>query len=82
MEQTTEVRGQRLEVRIKAIPNPFTSYATIPGHEGEHFALYDIAGRMVGTYKGSQVGRDLRAGVYFIRSLERKAGMGRIVKIR
>jgi len=54
--ETAEVRGQRLEVRIKATPNPFTSFATIPRHEGEHFALYDIAGRKVGTYRGEPAG--------------------------
>ena len=73
---------------LRITPNPFTSFATLPGHETERFALYDIAGRKVGTYKGERIGMDLRPGVYFIRSLEREAGprsegrLGRIVKIR
>ena len=82
MEQTTEVRGQRLEVRVMATPNPFISFTKILGHEAERFALYDISGRRVGTYKGERIGGDLRPGVYFIRALEGKAGLGRIVKVR
>jgi photosystem II stability/assembly factor-like uncharacterized protein len=82
VEETTEDRGQRLGIRLLAIPNPFTSFARIPGHEAERFALYDIAGRRVGTYKGERIGMDLRPGVYFIRALDREAGLGRIVKIR
>jgi len=68
--------------RLKIIPNPFVSFATVLGHEAERFALYDISGRRVGTYKGEQIGMDLWPGVYFIRSLDRKAGLGRIVKVR
>jgi hypothetical protein len=82
VEQATEVRGQRLEVRIKATPNPFTSYATIPGHEGEHFALYDITGRRVGTYRGDRVGGDIGPGVYFLRRLDGGTPPVRIVKVR
>jgi hypothetical protein len=79
-----ETRGQG----VTAKPNPFTSFTRISGHEGERFALYDIAGRRVGTYRGERIGMDLRPGVYFIRALERKAGprsegrLARIVKIR
>jgi hypothetical protein len=88
VEEKTEEIVNRIETSLKATPSPFTNYATIPGHEGERFALYDITGRKVGTYKGERIGMDLRPGVYFIRSLERKAGprsegrLGRIVKIR
>jgi hypothetical protein len=80
--ETGEERDQRLGVSIKATPNPFSSFATVPGYETERFALYDIAGRRVGTYKGERIGMDLRPGVYFIRALEGKAGLARIVKIR
>jgi hypothetical protein len=82
VEENAECRGQMLEVRLTATPNPFTSFATVPGHSSDRFALYDIAGRRVGTYKGERIGMDLRPGVYFIRSLERKAGLVRIVKVR
>ena len=67
---------------IRATPNPFTSYATIPGHEGEQFSLYDITGKMVGTYSGNRVGEGLAPAVYFIR-LGGEQGMSlRIVKVR
>jgi hypothetical protein len=46
------------------------------------FALYDISGRRVGTYRGDRIGEGLRAGVYFVRALEGKAGLARIVKVR
>lgn len=88
VEETAGVRGQGLGVRVTTRPNPFISFATVPGHEAERFALYDITGRRVGTYKGDRIGMGLRPGVYFIRALEREAGprsegrLGRIVKIR
>ena len=63
-------------------PNPFISFATVQEHKGERFVLYDISGRKVGIYKRNRIGEGLAPGVYFIRSLERKAGLGRIVKIR
>jgi hypothetical protein len=75
-------RGQKLEVRITAKPNPFTSFATVPGHEGERFKLYDVMGRMVGTYKGDRIGEGLAAGVYFLRSSDNKDKPLRIVKVR
>ena len=81
-EQRTEVRSQKIGNRVTARPNPFVAYATIPGHVAERFALYDIAGQRVGTYKGDRIGMDLRPGVYFIRALDRKAGLARIVKLR
>ena len=63
-------------------PNPFTSFATIPGCESERFALYDIAGRRVGMYKGNKVGEGLRAGVYFLKREGEPGQPERIVKIR
>jgi len=81
-EQKAEVRGQKLEVRLKPRPNPFTFFATLPGHEAERFALYDVSGRRVGVYRGDRIGEGLRAGVYFIQALEGKAGLARIVKVR
>jgi hypothetical protein len=68
--------------QLKATPNPFTSFANIPGHEGERFALYDISGRKVGTYRGDRIGEGLSPGVYF---LSPKGGSDRpirIVKVR
>jgi hypothetical protein len=67
---------------FKVIPNPFVSFARIPGHEADLLALYDVSGRRVGTYKGDRIGERLKAGVYFIRA----DGLGtktlRIVKVR
>jgi len=67
---------------FSVFPNPFTSFTTVPGQSSDRFTLYDISGRRVGVYKGDRIGEGLRAGVYFIRALEGKAGLVRIVKIR
>jgi hypothetical protein len=80
--ETARVRGQRLEVRITATPNPFTSFATLPGHEAERFSLYDISGRKVGTCRGDRVGEGLAPGVYFLRSSDSRDKPLRIVKVR
>ena len=80
--ETAEVRGQGLGIRATAKPNPFTSFATLPGHEAERFTLYDVSGRRVGTYKGDRIGEGLGAGVYFIRSSDSKDRPLRIVKVR
>jgi parallel beta-helix repeat protein len=66
----------------RACPNPFTSFATLPGHEAERFSLYDISGRKVGTYKGDRVGEGLSAGVYFLRTADGSSKPLRIVKVR
>ena len=68
--------------RLKATPNPFISFTSVIGHERDHFALYDVSGRRVGTYKGDRIGEGLVPGVYFLRALEGKTGLARIVKIR
>jgi len=67
---------------FSVVPNPFVSYTTLPGCSSERFALYDISGRRVGVYKGDRVGEGLAPGVYFIRALESKNGLVRIVKTR
>jgi hypothetical protein len=66
----------------RACPNPFTSFATLPGHEAERFSLYDITGRKVGTYKGNQIGYGLSPGVYFLRTADGSSKPLRIVKLR
>ena len=68
--------------RLRITPNPFASFARIPGHETERFALYDITGRKVGTYKGNRVGEGLAAGVYFLRTADKASKPLRIVKLR
>jgi hypothetical protein len=67
---------------FSVVPNPFTSFATIPGHSSDPFTLYDISGRKVGFYKGDRIGEGLAAGVYFIRSSNTKDKPLRIVKVR
>jgi hypothetical protein len=51
---------------FKITPNPFTSFATLPGHENERFTLYDNAGRRVGAYWGNRIVEGLSPGVYFL----------------
>jgi hypothetical protein len=67
---------------MKATPNPFTSYARIPGHEAERFDLFDISGKLVGTYAGSRVGEGLAPAVYFIKPGGEPGISLRIVKVR
>jgi hypothetical protein len=67
---------------LKATPNPFTSFATVPGHSSERFTLYDISGRRVGIFKGDRIGLGLSAGVYFLRPSDMNAKPIRIVKLR
>jgi hypothetical protein len=82
VEETAGVRDQGLGIRLTAKPNPFTSFATVPGHSTEFFSLYDISGRKVGVYKGDRIGEGLAPGVYFVRALEGKAKPVRVVKVR
>jgi len=67
---------------FKAQPNPFVACAVVPGHERERFDLYDISGRLVGTYQGSRVGSDAPPGVYFLKPEGLDAKPFRVVKIR
>jgi hypothetical protein len=69
--------------RLTATPNPFSSFARVPGHENGSFALYDVSGRRVGTYKGNRIGEGLAPGVYFMKGLgNASAAPVRIVKVR
>ncbi len=63
-------------------PNPFISYASVPGHSSERFALYDVSGRKVGVYKGGRIGEGLGPGVYFLREEEKEGRPLRVVKVR
>jgi photosystem II stability/assembly factor-like uncharacterized protein len=83
IEQGSKGTGElRSENRIKAWPNPFVSFARIPGREKEKFALYDITGRRVGTYKGDKIGADTGAGIYFLMAENKEGGPVRIVKVK
>ena len=74
--------NQPISSNLSCSPNPFTSFARIPGYEKEDFNIMDITGRVVGKYKGARVGENLPAGVYFIISQNKKISPGRIVKIK
>jgi len=67
---------------VTARPNPFTSFATVPGHEEERFSLYDVSGRKVGTYRGDRVGEELGLGVYFLKPEQGSLKPLRIVKLK
>jgi len=67
---------------LTVVPNPFTSFARIPGYERESFVVYDVMGRKVGIYSGNRIGGELAPGVYFIRGLDTVSAAARIVKLR
>jgi hypothetical protein len=66
----------------RVAPNPFVSFATLPGHEKESFALYDVSGRKAGNYPGSRIGYDLSAGIFFLKPEGFGSKPLRIVKLR
>jgi hypothetical protein len=68
--------------QLKATPNPFVSFATVPGYKQGRFALYDVSGRKVGTYRGDRVGEGLAPGVYFLRPEGKDSKPLRVVKVR
>jgi len=68
--------------RIKPCPNPFISFASVPGHEAERFIVYDISGRIVRAFKGDRIGEGLSPGVYLMRSEAGGSKTVRIVKTR
>jgi hypothetical protein len=80
--EESKSRAPNLDARLKAVPNPFTSFARIPGYEQEDFGLMDISGRLVGKYKGAMIGENLTAGVYFVVPTNKNLKPIRIVKIR
>jgi hypothetical protein len=69
----TRMAGVKLKgtERIRPIYSPFISWITIPGHSKEQFELYNVAGKLMGTYYGNRIGQGLSAGLYYLRS---KAG--------
>jgi hypothetical protein len=67
---------------VRPVPNPFVSYARVPGRESEKFNLYDVSGRKVGTYRGDKIGSDLSTGVYFLKVASGDSRPVRVVKVR
>jgi len=82
VEEKPEGSGQKAVSRIKITPNPFNSFAMVPGQEKQTFELYDIAGRKVGAYRGDRIGANLPAGVYFLITSGKNPTPVRIVKVR
>jgi hypothetical protein len=76
--QRSNIKDQKYRIG----PNPFTSFATVFGRESEIFAVYDVTGTEVGTYRGSRIGAGLAPGVYFLKPAEHSLEPIRIVKIR
>jgi hypothetical protein len=67
---------------FKVTPNPFTSFARIPGHEAERFSLYDISGKKVVTCPGNRVGEGLSPAVYFTKLDGEQGTPTRLVKVK
>ena len=82
VKEETGDRKQKAESKITPRPNPFINFASIPGHAGERFALFDITGKLMGFYPGDRIGGDLKAGVYFIKIEGNDDKLIRIVKVR
>ena len=74
--------GKKQNARLVVAPNPFVSYTIVPGNETERFLVYDISGRLKGTYPGNYLGKGLEHGVYFFRPLNHIAKSLRILKIQ
>jgi hypothetical protein len=82
VEETRNAEFGMRNAELRITPNPFTSFATLPGHEAERFSLYDVSGRRVGTYLGNRIGEGLSPGVYFLRPQDRLSSPVRVVKVR
>jgi hypothetical protein len=81
-ESSGSFKSLNSNLSFSVVPNPFFSFASVPGHSSERFALYDISGRRVGAYKGARIGEGLAAGVYFLKSEGKDAKPLRIIKLR
>jgi|GEM_PF-3384375 len=79
-EDETGIRKEATSIRV--YPNPFTSFATIPGYEQESFVVYDVMGRKVGIYSGNRIGGELAPGVYFVLGLDTASAPARFVKVK
>jgi len=82
VEQGNDAPSPASHLPYRVAPNPFVSFATLPGHEKETFALYDVSGRKVGNYPGSRIGYNLSAGIYFLKPEVKDAKPIRLVKLR
>jgi hypothetical protein len=76
---TPQLANSRTALRVQ--PNPFSSFAAVPGHEAERFILSDISGRMVGICRGDRIGEGLPPGVYFLSPVKSVAPRTRLLRI-
>jgi len=80
------VRSKQMAMSaMTATPSVFASFTRIPGHENERFTVYDISGKLVGTYRGNRIGEGLLPAVYFIKGPETgdgRWGSVRVVKVK
>ncbi|MCX7994746.1 MAG: hypothetical protein N3A65_03095 [candidate division WOR-3 bacterium] len=60
----------------------FSSFLRLNGLENNLFRVYDAMGKMVKEYKGDCIGWDLKAGVYFLITENRRLKPVKIVKIK
>jgi hypothetical protein len=81
VEEEKGVEGSKAHA-CPATPNLFRSFASVPGHERERFALYDLSGKRVGTYPGNRIGSDVPPGVYFLRPEGHDSKPLQVVKVR
>ena len=65
--------------RATVRPNPFVTFARVPGQDRRWFTVRDALGRYRGEYRGDRVGLDLPAGVYYLTTTQGNIPL-RIVK--
>jgi hypothetical protein len=74
--------GPEAPVSLNVVPNPFVSFARVPGHETERFELFDAAGKTKGIFAGNRIGEGLPPAVYFLRPVGEAGDCLRVVKVR
>lgn len=69
--------------RLKIYPNPF-SQSTVVNYQLTHkdikIQIYDMTGRLIKETKDSVIGKDLKAGIYFVKAQDCK--LEKIIKLK
>jgi len=81
VEETVNSKFQISKLNFCTNPNPFVDYITVRDYEKEVFVVYDVAGEVVGSYRGNRIGSDLVPGIYFLRLLADDSKLIRVVKV-
>ena len=76
---TPQLANSRTAFRVQ--PNPFSSFAAVPGHETESFILSDVSGRKVAICNGNRIGKGLPPGVYFLSPVKPVTPYNRLLRI-